>query len=161
MIPEKRMRSKGDVSADERARAKTRTHEFEPTRTQTSHALDCDINVIAKRFGLEQGAIMPSAVDPSYYGDFTMDLTLGDAMLRIRDATEKFAKLPVAIRNRFDNSPAALWQFVTDPRNAQESVELGLLAEKSPAGARIAGAGPSGPVEPRTAATPPPGAGGA
>lgn len=125
-----RMRSRGDGEGDLRARELTRVRDFLPSLTQEGPALDCDINVIVRRFGIDN-EVMPTAVmDPRYYGDFDMDLSLGEALLRIDEASSRFSALPVAIRNRFDNSPAKLWSFVNDPANADEAVRMGLLSRQ-------------------------------
>jgi len=144
-----RVRSRGDLEGDARARAFTRVRDFLPTLTQASGAMDCDINVLAKRFGIGEGAMPPAAVDASYYGDFDMSLTLGEAMERVRSASEHFAKLPVAIRSRFDNSPALLWAFLNDAANVDEAVSMGLLMRRSAsAGRSVAEPPPGSPPAP-------------
>lgn len=132
-----RMRSRGDVEGDTRARELTRVRDFLPSFTQAGPALDCDINVIVRRFGIDN-EVMPTAVmDPRYYGDFDMSLSLGEALNRIDEASSRFSALPVAIRNKFDNSPAKLWEFVNDPRNADEAVSMGLLSREVAPGSTI------------------------
>lgn len=147
-----RMRSRGDLEANGRARALTRVCEFEPSRTQTAMAEDCDINTIVRRFGLLGELPPPAALDPSYYGDFDMDMTLSDAIRRIEAAEQRFAELPVAVRTRFENSPAKLWDFVMDDRNREEARKLGLLGAELPSDARSASTptsgDPSAPVAP-------------
>ena len=38
-----------------------------------------------------------------------------------------FDNLPSDVRNRFNNNPAQLLDFVADPENKEEAIELGLL----------------------------------
>lgn len=96
---------------------------------QQQFAEDADINVIVRRFGLSD-TVPPQALDPRYFGDLGEIPDLGTALRLVKDAQDKFNALPVDLRNRFQNSPALLWNFVNDPRNAEESVRLGLLARR-------------------------------
>lgn len=153
-----RVRSRGDLAGDARARALACVRDFPPSIVQASAANDCDINVLVKRFGIGAEAVPPMAADPRYYGDFDLGLTLQGALDRIVDASEKFARLPVELRNRFDNSPAQLWRFVMDPRNAEAAVEMGLLARRSPVEPRSPVGPPSGNPPPPKAAEAPSGA---
>lgn len=97
-----------------------------PSLTIQAPALDCDINEIVRRFGIGETQL-PPAPDPTAYGDLS-DLPDLRAVLDLaRDATERFYGLPSRIRTRFENDPAKLWDFVNDPQNDEEAVELGLL----------------------------------
>lgn len=139
-----RMRSRGDLVAESCARESTRVRDFGPSLTQASSAMDCDINVIVRRFGIDNEVTPTAVLDPRYYGDFDMSLDLGTAMARIDEASTRFSRLPVALRNRFDNSPAKLWQFVMDPANAEACVEMGLLARRKPPEVRSSDSTPPG-----------------
>lgn len=95
-------------------------------------AQDADINVLVRRFGIDRGAMPVAPVDPSAYGDMTDIPDLGTALLRLKDARDRFAALPALMRRRFDNDPAELWDFVNDPQNAAEAVSMGLLQRVEP-----------------------------
>ena len=83
-----------------------------------------------KRMGITDGSIPPMATDPSYYGNF-MDAPDFRTILDIgREAQEKFNQLPADIRKRFNYDPVALWEFVSDGRNTEEAISLGLLTRK-------------------------------
>lgn len=128
------MRSWFDAADDEeleRARADSRVRDFGESVTQQHHAKDCDLNVLMKRFGVEGAPIPVLADDPSYYGEFDMDLTLAEAHARVRVAQERFDALPPNLRAMFGNDPGMLWDWIQDPQNADEAVELGLLARSS------------------------------
>lgn len=99
-----------------------------PSRTQQQFRTDADINVIAKRFGLDRQPMPVAPIDPAYYGDFTGAPDLRTVLDNVRDAREHFMALPPKLRARFHNKPAELWEFVNDPENADEAVRLGLLA---------------------------------
>lgn len=127
-----------DIAAFERrsreaafSNADPETGEVYPSLTVQGPARDTDINTIAKAYGLTAGSKLPlpqELYDPRYYGDMTeAPETLQEAMELVQDATARFALLPAAIRGRFNHSPAFLWDFLQDPGNFDEAVELGLL----------------------------------
>lgn len=118
-----------DTEADEVARAKTTLSTFEPSITLQAPAQDADLNILAKRYGLDRAQIPPAVFDPRYYGDVG-DLDLRTALDRVRDAQERFQALPARLRERFANDPARLWSFVSNPENTEEAVQLGLLARR-------------------------------
>lgn len=120
-------RRRHDRAADARARAATCVREFGPSKTQQSMSVDCDLNVLVKRFGIDKEPLPPAVFDPSFYGDLPDGLDLRTALDRVRDANDRFMRLPAALRAYFHNDPATLWQFVNDPANAEECIRLGLL----------------------------------
>lgn len=95
--------------------------------TQQHFTEDADLNVIAKRFGLNQIPVGP--IDPSAFRDTTSDPTLAEILQHQIDARNGFMELPLKIRKRFHHSPGELWAFVNDPENAEEAVRLGLLQQ--------------------------------
>lgn len=94
-------------------------------RTQQQFAEECDINTIARRFGLT-GMLPVSSAVPSY-GDYTEVTDFQGAMNVIRQAEEQFLTVPALVRDRFQNDPQLLLEFVMDERNRPEAVELGLV----------------------------------
>lgn len=120
-------RRRHDRVADARARANACVRDFDPSKTQQSMSVDCDLNVLVKRFGIDKDPIPPAVFDPSFYGDLPEGLDLRTALDRVRDAEARFMRLPADLRAYFHNDPARLWQFVNDPANADEAVRLGLL----------------------------------
>lgn len=90
-----------------------------------------NINELVQSFGVTDGGILPGTqgnVDPRLYGDFTDVPDLRTALDRIRSAQQAFAALPAPMRTRFNNDPIALHEWVSDRRNTDEAVKLGLLA---------------------------------
>ncbi|WNK14726.1 MAG: internal scaffolding protein [Microvirus sp.] len=94
-------------------------------RTKQEFARECDINNIMSRY-LKTGIIdhvrdsAPQFLDASV-GDFQ------SAMEIIAQAETLFEELPSSIRNRFDNDPAQLLEFVHDPANTVEAVAMGFI----------------------------------
>jgi hypothetical protein len=117
-----------DVDADIAAGDAAISYNNDETLTQQQFAEDCDLNVLAIRFGLTGKPLPVEAIDPRYYGDMTDVPDLRTALDLVNDAKNKFMDLPSRIRTRFDNQPAKLWAFVNDPDNAEEAVRLGILA---------------------------------
>lgn len=56
-----------------------------------------------------------------------------DAMNMVTRVRTAFERLPSKIRNRFMNSPAVLLDFVQDPQNRQECLELGFVLPETDA----------------------------
>lgn len=98
------------------------------SQAQIQFAADADINVLVKRFGIEDGSISkPAAVDPRFYGDLSQVPDLRTVLDIARDAGERFMMLPAEVRLRFHNRPDLLHEFVSRPENLEESFKLGLL----------------------------------
>ncbi|WNK12597.1 MAG: internal scaffolding protein [Microvirus sp.] len=97
----------------------------DPSLTQQNTKDDTDINVIMERYGvtgvLPQGARLPS------YGDFEGVTDYHTAMSALRRSQEAFNALPATIRDRFDNDPQLLLEFMSDESNRAEAHELGLV----------------------------------
>lgn len=130
-----------DEARDAEERKASDSYNDEPSMTQQHHATDADINVLVKRFGITDGAVPPAALDPHYFADFSDAPDFRTALDRVRLAKERFAELPADLRNRFNNDPTELFAWVTDEKNAERAVELGLLAKS---------AVPEAPAQPTT-----------
>lgn len=102
-------------------------------RAVQSDAEEADINVLARRFGLTSDVnYHPSDgdYDPSMasaFGDFSTAGSFHEALQAQLDAREAFMALPARVRRRFENDPGVLLDFLADPNNRSEAVELGLL----------------------------------
>ena len=97
----------------------------EPTRAQQHHREECDINVILERFG-KTGQMPVNAISGTY-GDFSGVHDYHTALNALIASESEFAALPAQIRNRFQNDPSNLIEFLDDPRNKAEAESLGLL----------------------------------
>lgn len=71
---------------------------------------------------------LPAGARQPMYGDFTR--FSGDAFRQAQELRlnvfQAFSSLPSGVRNRFDNNPELMINWVNDPQNAQEAVKLGL-----------------------------------
>lgn len=104
---------------------------YEPSQTQQHMAEACNINSIMER--VKRGAMLPIPNKGSaLYGDFSNVPSYEDALNRVRQADEEFMHLPAKIRDRFQNNPARLIDFLQDENNRTEAEELGLIDRKEP-----------------------------
>jgi len=92
---------------------------------------ETDLNVIMERYGIGDGSRLPtmdfSKVDPSYYGDFSDATDLRTALQRFDEAAERFMQLPAKLRTRFNNNWHELHDWVSNPANLDEAIELKML----------------------------------
>lgn len=102
--------------------------EFEPTKTRQEFKDEADINNILSRY--ERDGIIPETRDGApQFADLT-DPIFTDfqrAQNIVIDAQEAFEALPARVRERFNNDPASLIQFIQEPNNRAEAIELGLI----------------------------------
>lgn len=91
---------------------------------------DANLNITMARFGITDGALPPVAHDPRLFGDFTSAVDLHTALDRIRAAWDMFDTLPAALRTRFENDPVKLYDWVNDPTNTQEALDLKILSQE-------------------------------
>lgn len=113
------------------------------TKTEQFHKKEVNINtILSKAFtGLveqKRGGM---------YGDFTNVPSYHEAKTRVADAISDFALLPSVLRKRFDNDPAKAIEFVTDPQNLEEAINLGMVDPPSPSDVNVAPESPSEPVK--------------
>jgi len=120
------------IEADEKVGLACATKCEDESRTQQQFVEDCDINVLARRFGLTNAPMPLGEFNPGAYGDFSDVPDLRTALERVNDAKHKFMDLPAKLRERFNNQPWQMWEFVNDPENAEEAVRLGLLQRFEP-----------------------------
>lgn len=116
--------------------------------TKQSFTKESDINYIIEKFtrtgllGDEEAINARKAVfaDVSNISDYHSALNLVD------NVKKQFDLLPGDIRFKFDNDPIKLLEFVNNPENGKECVELGLLPKNSltPEPAEVVPAGAAG-----------------
>lgn len=53
------------------------------------------------------------------------------AVLLVQEATDRFEQLPSTLRERFGNDPIKLHDFISDPKNKNEAIDLGILVKVS------------------------------
>ncbi len=116
----------------------------DPGRARQSMRDECDINKIMAKYQ-KTGAIDHFSRHAPQY-DFADSIEFHDAMNIVTEGNRMFADLPSSLRSRFEN-PGEFLDFVQDEGNAEEMVELGLRAPRTPSEAE--------PVVPARAVVPP------
>lgn len=97
-----------------------------PSLTQQHFKDECDINKIIERF--TRTGLMPQYPgEDMQYGDYTTSVDYHEAMTIVAQAKQQFEALPSSVRDKFDNDPAKMLDFVSKKENIEESVKLGLL----------------------------------
>lgn len=86
---------------------------------------DSNINEIMRRFG--RTGQLPAPREIPMYGDFSGIEDYQTTLEQLREADAAFASLPSKIRNRFNNNPGALLEFIHHDANHAEAIELGLI----------------------------------
>ena len=102
-----------------------------PSLTDQSQAKDADINHIMERYretGYLTDPLHPSTRKPSF-GDFTAIPDYQECLAIIDKADAAFASLPAKVRDRFANDPSQIFAFLSDEKNRDEAIELGLIAK--------------------------------
>ncbi len=86
---------------------------------------ECDINTILDRH--RQGAMVTHVnANQGRFADVSRFTDYREVLERVERAREYFLGLSSEVRNRFQNDPAYFLDFVADPANTNELVELGL-----------------------------------
>lgn len=102
-------------------------------RTMQAQQSECDINNIMAKFQRTGLIDFVNANQPKY-GDVT-GLDFETAVNNVAKTREWFAQLPAKWRSRFDNDPGLFLDFINDPENRPEAIQLGLIEEAPPAAA--------------------------
>lgn len=115
---------------------------------------DCDVNKIMERW-TKTGQVTHVNRRTPLYGDFSNATGYQDALLRVQEAQEMFANLPVKARDLAGNDPAKFLEMVQNEENREMLEALGVRVdgypeEDNPAAASAAAAG--GSPAPRGAA---------
>lgn len=101
---------------------------FPPSMTKQGHKDECDINRIVKQFSVTgQWAHINGKAALGAYVDLPDGLDYQSSLDIVRQGEVAFASLPSKVRDRFRNDPAQFLQFLSDPANRSEAVELGLV----------------------------------
>lgn len=100
----------------------------EKSLTEQSFKYECDINNICEGKAFSS---LPANKNQPLFDDFT---TLGkyqESLDLVAKAQSMFEELPSNIRNKFENNPQKLIDFVSDPdKNYDEGLKLGIFKER-------------------------------
>lgn len=94
--------------------------------THQAHKDECDVNRIMAKWQ-KTGVLEHRNTYQGNYGDFTnLPMDYQESLNAVIAAEEMFSSLPGKVRKRFGNDPANFLEFVQDPSNRDEMIELGL-----------------------------------
>lgn len=94
--------------------------------TRQSCADSSDINIIMDRVNKRLKVPVPTQNQPMY-GDFSEIPNYTEMLNRTIEVKNYFMSLPAKTRSMFENNPQQLIDFVNNPNNLSEAIELGLL----------------------------------
>lgn len=101
-----------------------------PSLTKQAFKDECDINVIMRRFRKVQGEDFLNRYQgylDGQFGDFSDVQDYRTAIDQIQQARGVFEALPAKVRSRFANDPAQFLDFVHNPANRDEMIQMGLV----------------------------------
>lgn len=106
------------------------------SRTQQHFADDCDVNSIIHKYtktNVLKGPMgrLGSKPRQPQFGDFSTSPDYQESLNTIIDAQEHFESLPSQIRRKFKNDPLKFLEFMDNPKNVEEAIELGLAVKIS------------------------------
>lgn len=123
-----------------------------PSLTKQSFKEECSIAYMVEKFGIKE---VPKPMEHfAFFGDATAVTDLAEATAFVKSAEDQFDALPAGIREYFDNDPVLLVEFMQDPENREEGIELGII--KPSDAERQMAAAPAAPTEPEAPQSPPP-----
>lgn len=95
-------------------------------RTRQSMRDEVDINKIVGRF-MKTGQLSHLERRSAIFADVSEIGDYRECLERVKSVQDAFFKeVPAKVRERFGHDPARFLEFISDPRNADEMVELGL-----------------------------------
>lgn len=107
---------------------------FDPAKNRAKQSFkdECDINTIVSKY--TKTGVLPSGNRRALWGDFSSGEDFRIVQNKIAGIRSVFDSLNSDIRAKFANNPENLLDFLANPENNQEAIELGLLdvSDKSP-----------------------------
>lgn len=99
-----------------------------PSKTDQSQARDCDVNFILQRF--KKTGVLPGINAQALYADVSDAPSYQEALNTVLLANDQFNALDAPTRKKFGNDPSQFLEFVHDPKNAQELINMGLATQR-------------------------------
>lgn len=95
-------------------------------RTIQSQQSATDINQLLKHY-FKTGTFTHVAHEVPSYGDFSNAKDFLSCMVQVKETERLFMECSSAVRVRFEHDPAQMLEFLADPANEREAIELGLM----------------------------------
>lgn len=104
----------------------------DPVLTVQAPREEVDINKIVKR--MEKGQMIDSRIlREGVYEDVSELGDLSECIIKVQNAWDDFMTLPADVREKFENNPTKLVDFLADGNNREDAEKLGLVNPR-PAG---------------------------
>lgn len=100
----------------------------EESLTQQNQEADTNINNIVRRY--TQTGELPVHTRPPLQEEFATVTTMQEAANLLIDAKHAFMEQPAAVRNRFNNDPAAFVEFCSNEENRDDMRKMGLMSDE-------------------------------
>ena len=101
--------------------------------TQQHFKEEVDVRNIIKRYD-STGLISHVQRGQAQYGDFSQTVGFKEALDMVNSAKDSFMELPAELRREFRNDAGEFYTFVSDPKNSDKLIEMGLAkAPQAPA----------------------------
>lgn len=119
--------SKKEVIIESNGRVRVQTINELPTKTQQQFKDSCDLNKIMNQ-ARRTGELPRQRAARGYYMDHTVLPQDYQAALDIViEGNNAFNNLSSQVRSTFKNDPKELLKFLSDPKNKEEAIKLGLI----------------------------------
>lgn len=92
----------------------------------TSQAMTDEVNINKIMARVLKGQPVLTSVGEPFYGDVSEFGGLQEAIIKVQEADDLFAQYPAELREKFENDPVKFVEFMEDPENLDEAIELGL-----------------------------------
>ncbi len=102
-----------------------------PSMTQQHFKDETNINLILAKYA-KTGLIDHVNKYGGHYADMPAEDDFHAAMSLVTNAQSMFADLPSGIRANFENDPGQFLDFVDNPDNREEAIEMGLFPPEAP-----------------------------
>lgn len=98
--------------------------------TQQHFKEEVDVRNIIKKYDAT-GLIAHVQKGQAQYGDFSMKVGFKEALDMVNSAQDSFMELPAEVRREFNNDAGEFYTFVSDPKNSEQLIEMGLATAPS------------------------------
>jgi len=102
------------------------------TKTQIQFQKQCNVNNIIAKYKKTGSITHIRNVQEGIYADLANVPDYQEALNTVIKANITFEAMPAQLRNRFNNSPKELIEFLSNPSNRDEASKLGLLKPEPP-----------------------------
>jgi len=97
-----------------------------PSKTDQQYGDETDVNQIVEKY-MRTGELSHTRNQQGVYADTSEIPDLLGATLIVQEANEKFAELPADVREKFQNNPINMMDYLAQEKNRSEAEELGLI----------------------------------